>query len=30
MKIFVNPDGSFVGGGEWQGFTMAEDDWALD
>ncbi|MFC1414937.1 hypothetical protein ACEZCY_37850, partial [Streptacidiphilus sp. N1-12] len=28
-KLIVNPDGSFAGGGQWQGFTMANDDWAL-
>ncbi|MFF3215477.1 hypothetical protein ACFYYB_33185 [Streptomyces sp. NPDC002886] len=29
-SLIVNPDGSFAGGGKWQGFTMEFDDWALD
>ncbi|WP_266251439.1 hypothetical protein [Micromonospora lupini] len=30
QKLFVNPDGTFAGGGEWQGYKMESDSWLLD
>jgi hypothetical protein len=29
-KPYVNPDGTFAGGGDWQGYTMEHDGWLLD
>lgn len=28
--LYVNPDGSFGGGGQWQGYKMENDAWLLD